>query len=408
MRKAKIEYIDNNPDMGIDYDWGLIKRTLKRLKVYPNHKIKDEEGNEVTDVWNPLHLPFGSAKFFVLMSLRSKGKTTNFLLLGLIMHELYGTVTQYIVQTEAQTMPKNTKGLYNIVNECGYISKITGGRWHNIVLKARRWYYCNYDEDTGKIAEMSKDYVCIMSSIDKQESLKSNGLNEPKGDLIIYDEFVRKYYMPNEFVEFCQLFSTIRRIRKSPIIVMLSNTVDKNSPYFNELEIADYIYDLQAGDKNIFTSSGGTNVYVEIIDPKKSKQRVESDRLFFGFKNKMLGAITGSTLWAETNYPHIPRDETAKTLSRVHYISYNNKLVNLEIVKNSYGLCIYAHWATRTYDDSIIYKLGDIRSDHERYKIGFTTLDKKIWDLYKKNMFYYATNDVGSFIASYINQCKVY
>lgn len=406
MRKAKIKYINDNMELGIDYDWDLIKRTIKRLGIYPkNKKLANDEIQE-TNVWNPLHVPFKSAKWFTFMSLRSKGKTTNFLLLGLVMYELYGTVTQYLVQNEVLMQPKHCKGLYNVINSCDYVRKITGNKWSAIVLKARRWYYCNYDED-GKISEMSKDYVCIMSSVDKSDQYRSTGINEPRGDLIIYDEFIHKYYMPNEFVDLAQLISTIRRMRQSPVVILLSNGVDQNSPYFNELEIADQVTHMEAGDKNIFTSSGGTNVYCEIIDPKKTEERIESDRMFFGFKNRMLGTITGSTLWAERNYPHIPRDATTKILLRQHYLKYNNKLVNLELVYNGVGMCVYCHWAKQTYDDSIIYTLEEIKSPLYRYKLGYTNLDKTIWDLYKKNKFYYGTNDVGSFIESYLNTCKM-
>lgn len=397
----KIKYIDNNPAMGIEYDYGKIKKEIKRLKLYPK---KAKEGDDEVDVWNPLHVPFDSAKWFVFMSLRSKGKTTNFLIFGLIMNKLYGTVTQYFVQNDRLLAPKMTKGLYRIVNEFGYIPIITEGRWQSIVLKARRWYYCNYDEN-GKISEMSKDYVCIMSAVATAEDNKSV-LNEPKGDLIIYDEFIRQNYLPNEFVTLSDLISTVRRIRQSPIIIMLSNTVNLYSPYFNELEIADEVQHMEAGDKQIITSSGGTNVYCEIIDPKQSRARIKSDRMFFGFKNPMLGAITGSTTWAVKNYPHIEKSDNTKVLSRNHYIKYSNKLVNLELATTDVGLCVFVHWATRTYDDSIIYTTGEIRRPLDRYKIGHTKLDSQIWKLFQQNKFYYATNDVGSFVESYITDVR--
>ena len=396
----KLEYIDNNVEMGVKYDYALIKKTIKKLGLYP----KGKKGED-TDVWNPLHVPFDKAKWFVFMSLRSKGKTTNFLILGLIMNKLYGTVTQYVTQTEPQLFPKNTKGLYNVIISNDYVRKITDGKWSSIVLKARRWYYCNYD-DSGKISEMSKDYFCIMVSIDKQETLKSIH-NEPLGDLIIFDEFVHKYYMPNEFIEFTQLISTIRRIRQSPIVVMLSNTVNPYSTYFSELEVSDEVLSMEAGDKQIITASGGTNVYVEIIDPKQTKQRITSDRMFFGFKNPLLGAITGNTLWAIKNYPHIERDEEAETLTRRFYVLYNNKLVNLELVQSSLGLVVYCHKATKTYDDSIIYTLGEIRRPLDRYQLGYSKIDKAIWNCFKLNKFYYSTNDIGTIIENYINDCKM-
>ena len=120
----------------------------------------------------------------------------------------------------------------------------------------------------------------------------------------------------------------------------------------------------------------------------------------------MLGAITGSTTWAVKNYPHIEKSDNTKVLSRNHYIKYSNKLVNLELATTGVGLCVFVHWATRTYDDSIIYTTGEIRRPLDRYKIGHTKLDSQIWKLFQQNKFYYATNDVGSFVESYINDVR--
>ena len=399
-----MKYINDNEDLGIDYDWSLIKKTIKRLGIYPK-TIKDPATDQAVNVWNPLHVPFDRAKWFTHMSIRSKGKTTNYLLLGLIMNKLYGTVIQYIVQSDYLLTPKMSSGLFRVINNYHYVERITDGRWHGVVLRARRWYYCNYDEN-GHVSEMSPDYVMIMYSIDKQDDYKRAGAVEPRGDLIIFDEFIRKYYMPNEFIELSQLIATIRRNRLSPVIVMLSNTVDKNSPYFNELEVYDRVYNMNPGDRDIITSSGGTNVYVEIIDPAKTAARVKADRLFFGFKNKQLGAITGSTVWAERNFQHIMQFKELETITKTRYISHNNKLVNMELVKTELGLCVLLHWGKRTYNDSVIYTLGNIEETLHRYRFGTSRLDKVIWGLYKKNKFYYATNDIGAFVESYIIACQ--
>lgn len=395
-----MKFINDNEDLGIEYDFALIKKTIKKLGLYPKTVI-DPETEEAVAVWNPLHVPFDRAKWFVHMSIRSKGKTTNYLIMGLIMNKLYGTVIQYVVQNEYLLAPKMSKGLFRVILNNHYIERITEGRWHGIVLKARRWYYCNYDEN-GHISEMAPDYVMIMYSIDKQEDYKQAGAVEPRGDLILFDEFIRKYYMPNEFIQLSQLIATIRRNRQSPFIVMLANTIDKNSQYFNELEVYDTVYNMEPGQRELITTELGTNVYVEIIDPLKTAARIKADRLFFGFKNKQLGAITGSTVWAESNYPHIFKPEEIETICKNRYISHNNKLVNLELVKTELGLCVFLHWGKRTYNDSIIYTLGDISEPLHRYRFGFSKLDNLIWKLYKKNKFYYATNDIGRFVESYI------
>ena len=71
------------------------------------------------------------------------------------------------------------------------------------------------------------------------------------------------------------------------------------------------------------------------------------------------------------------------------------------------GLCVHCHWATKTYEDSVIYTLGDIRRPLDRYKIGYTKMDKVIWTCYKQNKFYYGTNDVGGLVEAFVTELKM-
>ena len=70
----------------------------------------------------------------------------------------------------------------------------------------------------------------------------------------------------------------------------------------------------------------------------KSKNTI-INQLFYGFKNTMLGSITGDD-WAIKCYQHIPEvpDDTdddiqhVEVISRQVYIFHNSKLVRLDIV----------------------------------------------------------------------------
>ena len=66
----KKEYIDGDRLNGLDYDFTAIKKEFKKLKI-------------PADVYNPTHLPLQDCKWFITMSERARGKTTNLLLLGL-------------------------------------------------------------------------------------------------------------------------------------------------------------------------------------------------------------------------------------------------------------------------------------------------------------------------------------
>lgn len=391
----KIEYIGGKPENGIKYDLNLIMKEYKKLKC-------------PSTVYNPARLPLGRARWFALLSERSTGKTTNIILLGMVCHKLYGTQIQYIRQKELMIMPKNIQNLFATILEYHYVDKITDGRYNSITYKSRRWYYCKVDED-GKILEQSSDYFMINLSIDNNEEYKSS-YNAPFGDFIIFDEFIGKFYYPNEFVTLCDLMKTILRSRQSLIgCFMLANTINRHSEYFNELSIYDQVQTLKTGESAIYKTEKNTSVYVELIGIK-SEERTTVQRLinelYFGFNNPLLASITGDD-WAIHNYPHVPKGKR-ETIAKNFYISHNNKLINIELTYcEEIGLICILHWAYRTYNDSIIYTIEDIYDKRYKFKFGTSKTDALIWDkLYKNNRFYYSTNDVGDFVSNYIGTAQ--
>lgn len=395
-----IKYINDEMDLGINYDWKKIFKRCKKLKIFPDDNT----------IWNPLNVPIYETKWNVIMSIRSKGKTTNLLLLGLVMYEMYGTVTIYLGQNKDSIRPMNTSGMFNIIRQYGYIEKITNGRWNDIALyTGGKWYLRNVDDD-GNVLEKDKTFCVNQMAISEHDTYKSK-TNIPTGDLIIFDEFIAKNYYPNEFLDLCDLLSTIVRQRISPVIFMLSNTINKYHQYFNELDIFEVVQGLQAGESITHEAINGTKVFVSIIDPRVNEKKKIFNKLFFGFKNPGLGAITGETTWSEFNYPHCIRCEDQESLIPNCYIYYNHKYVNLEIVHNDMGIVINAHWSKRIYDDSIVYTLEPIYDKRYKYKLGdpaHSKIDNIIARLIRSNKIYYSTNDVGSFVTSYINSCKIY
>ena len=396
-KTKKLKYIGGDPRYGLVYDFDKINKIYNSLGCPP-------------DVYNPTTAPLDEAQYFVLMSERESGKTTNWILYGMIMNWEYGTTVQYVRQTEDDIAPKNSSDIFSTILDYDYIEKITHGEYNNVFYKSRRWYLCKVD-DSGKITKLAEDHFMFMCSVQKQERLKSS-YNAPTGDLLIFDEFVSKYYFPDEFIDLCNLTKTIFRGRRSPKIIMLANTIDRHSPYFNELEIYDEIQTLPIGEHQTIETPLGTRVYLELIGATKQRQQKRSiiNRLFYGFHNPKLAAITGAD-WSMRNYQHIPRtdpdsDVTVTTLTNKIYIYYNRKYIRLEIVLHSeLGLCMFVHWATKTYADSIICTTEERLDPRYHNKYGNGTLPRFIEKMLKENRVYYQTNDIGSFFESYYNFC---
>ena len=385
-------YIDNNIQLGIKYDWKKIMRAYRALNC-------PKDVYDPTPIINTMFI--NTVMWYIGMSKRRVGKTTNFLLYGLIMFQMYGTHTYYIRQRDDMIAPKYSKKLFDTICANDYISLITGGEYNSVKYQSKTWYLVHRD-DNGNIDSENLEPFCTMLSIQSANDVKSV-LNDPRGDMIIYDEFIGTAVYPNEFVDFFNLISTIKRLRRSCKIFLLANTIDMYHIYFKEFCIADNVQKMKAGEKAIITTEIGTKVLVERIEqPAAAKRQDEIDKvLYYGFPNPKLAAITGDD-WAIANYQHIPDDETEMIYQKI-YIKYSTKLVRLDLVENErLGLCIYAHWATYTYDDSIILTTDERTDPRYRYKLGGGRIEKIIKTALSQNRVYYATNDVGAFVESYL------
>lgn len=397
----RVSYIQKNKQRGIKYDW------KKVMKLYKSLKCPD-------GFFDPTNCPIETAKYLLVYSARGGGKTINVQLLGMCLNALYGSTMVYIRDGYDQIAEKSVRDMFSVILAYGYISKITGGRWNSCTLKARRWYYCNVDED-GQIIEKASQHFMFMCSIDEAFNLKS-GFNDPQADFIVYDEFIpteRRRIIYDGFVKFADLLSTLIRQRWSPIIWLLANNTDKESPFFYEFEIADYVKEMKKGDKKEFKTEKGTPCYIEWFNPDitelQKKNRKTLNELFFGFKNPRLGSITNED-WQVTPRQHIPKAEKPEDvvpLLRNLYIYYNGKYVRLDVVKHvDLGICCYAHWATRTYADSVILTTEDRFDSRYLYGFGQGKVHKLLTKLFGENRVYYATNDIGTFIDNYMLEVK--
>lgn len=388
-----MEYINNNTKYGMKYNFKKIVSEFKKLK------IPDK-------VYNPIYLPFERAKFFVLMSERALGKTTNIILLGMIFNKLYGTHIAYIRQREDMIAPKVTNDLFSVIcnKEFNYIEILTDGKWTDVIYKNRRWYYCRYVEN-GDI-EIDNDHFMIMLSIDNHNIYKS-GLNEPKCDFLIFDEFIGEYYYPDEFIHFCDLFITIARKRLSPLIFMLSNTIDLYSPYFEELLIENDVHKMNINDSEIITTPKGTNIYVSIPggEDYKTEEKSLFNRLFLGFNNPKLNAMTGSG-WSINNYPHPPK--SSKRELDDFAIEFHGVTIGIAIF-NSKDVGYYAvcHKVTNI-NNKLIFVDRQIEKPNEIYAMKKSKIGRRLIDLYIDKKFYYVNNSIGNLVTNFFNSKGIF
>lgn len=387
--RPKVKFINNDPADGLAIDWEFIRKEYNKLGCPDT-------------VYDPTVIPFERCKHNILLSERSLGKTTNLLLLGMLLFIHYGVVIQYIRSSEEMIMNKNTNELFTTIRDYHYIDKLTDGKYNDCIYKARKWHFCKVDQ-AGEVVEICPEHFMFCLSIDKSEYYKSS-YNAPRGDFIIYDEFIGKRYRLNEFVYFADLLKTIIRDRLSPVVVWLANTIDLHSEYYEELEIYEDVQLLEIGQYKEITTERGTKIYIELLGDRKEKKRKEKvNNFFFGFRNPRLASITGGG-WATESYPHM--DSKYEVVYRGIYIEYHNKLLALDIVAyDDIGYCINCHKASRLYDDSIVYSLSEPKDKRYRYYMGEgDKLDRLICRLVNSHKIRFQNNACGTIFFNHYNQ----
>ena len=399
MKKYDIKYYDNKEEHGVIYDWDMIRKEYKKLV-------------KVSDIYDPTTAPIETCGWTVLMSIRSTGKTTAWLLMGLIARKYYGSKIIYVRHTEDEIMPKFAMEALNVIKNYKngfYIEKLTDGRWNSLYYHARRTYYCFRDED-GKIIEQDEEPFMVSVSIDHAEELKSN-LNEPKGDIVLVDEFIRSSVDPDAFVDLCQILSSIVRFRKSMRVICLANNTNVHHLFFREWGISTDVRDLKEGQYKICETEMGTRLYIELIGLKPSRIRQEVNTLYFGFKNPKLASIQGGVSWAFDNVPHIHTADTDIYLYRGLHLEINDQRLRVEFVATEdRGLVanVVPERRRPLPQDALLLSLNEITDTQMVYGFGeHLPVCKRFWQLYKQYKVYYADNETGSLVTEYVKQCRL-
>lgn len=393
--KSVLRYIDNNIQKGVKIDWNLIFYRYRKLKC-PG------------DTYDPTNLPINDLNWFVILSARSRGKTTNLLLIGLLLYDEYGIQTGYIRQYDNMITATKTKNLFNVINEFHYIEKIFGETWNSTYLWQKYIYLCKRDEN-GEIIEKSPKPFCVLLSTDKSADYKSS-MSLPMCDWLVFDEFMSDRYTTNEFIDLCQLISTIRRDRLSTKIICSSNMVNMYNRYLEEMGLRETVQTLKPGEYKIIKTPLGLSIYVTILNPDivSNKKKIHANMTYFGFANKELSAITGEE-WQIKNYPHLPRpteEEHRELITRDCYVNAFGHNICMEFYRSDV-LGLYVHF--RPYemkelpDDGIVFTDRYPTKPNEVYGVGTGTKMVNLWDLYRAHRDYYSSNEIGNMIETYIN-----
>lgn len=390
-RVKKIKYINNDPNLGIDYDWELIAKEYRKLGVPPEY--------DLTEL-----LPLGNdaLKWYIVNSERSVGKTTNVLLIGMVMYGLYGTVTQLIRHHIDKASYYET--LFNtIVNYKNgqYIRRLTNDEYDSVKYHWKSFYY-QRREKTGKYTRADEPF-CVSLAADECYNLCSF-YEAPRGDWILLDECFNETNKADEFVHFCHLLKTIVRDRMSDKIIVSGNNLDINNIWYRQLMINNEIRKMHKGQTRICYTPEGMPIFVAFMENRLPEKRRLFNKAHFGFNNPELNAITGNGNWNVKMYPQACELRERETIARGIFFSYHDDLyLEGEFITSVAGAYFLVHptLESTARDGDLLFTLN-FPVEENQMLFGHDKLSKKILNMIASKRIVFADNETGDLFQKYI------
>ena len=341
------------------------------------------------------------ADYNVIFGERSNGKTYACLEYGIKRYLKTGEQMAYIRRWREDLRGKRADSLFaNHVNN-GLIERLTNGKFNEVFYMSGKWWLSFYNPETKKRIPDDKPF-CFGFCLSEQEHDKSSSF--PEITTIVFDEFLtRRYYLPDEFMLFMNVLSTIIRQRDNVKVFMLGNTVNKYCPYFAEMGL-EQVGVMEQGTIDIYRfGENGATVAVEYTAPVVKHK---ASNKYFCFDNQNLEMITGGK-WELAVYPHLPVKYKPKDVMFVYFIVFGDVTLQANIIEVEGQNFTYIHSKTTPIKDdgeTLIYSLDMCgKPNHKRKLISTATpLERKIAMYYATDKVFYQDNEVGEIVRNYI------
>lgn len=367
--------------------------------------------------WDIYPILSKKARYNIIYGERSNGKTYGTLQYCLEQYFQDGSEFAYIRRWDEDLVGKKGESLFNGLIKNNVIRKLSKGKWNHVVYQSRAYYFAFID-DEGTIIKDTKPF-CYAFALTQHEHYKSNSY--PSIRFIIFDEFLtRGVYLPDEFIIYQNVLSTIIRLRDDVIIFMLGNTVNKYSPYINEMGLS-RMREQKIGTIDVYEyGDSGLKIAVEYSDmPIKDKK----SNVYFAFNNPRLNMIKNGA-WEIDSYPHYPRDQYAginpyNDIKFIFFIEFEGCVLQCEIIykdkdiNNKVNPCyfLFVHQKTtpiKDEDKMLIYSQKFSPLPNYRRKLTKLTsnIERKIMRFFAKDKIFYSDNETGEIMRNYLLWCQ--
>ena len=371
-----------------------------------NKAIIDHAESKSSEYYDVSHIDKFNAHYNVIFGKRSNGKTYSVLKKAIYNYAQKGEQTGYLRRYREDFKGKRGATMFDALIANDEIRKATNGQWETIKFYSDRWYFAKKDIESDRLISDSVPF-CYAFSLAQMEHDKSTSY--PMITTVIFDEFISRIgYLPNEFVLFMNVLSTIIRQRNNVKIYMLGNTVNKYCPYFQEMGLK-HVEEMEMGKIDIY-SYGESSLRVAVERTMDHNIEGRKSDVYFAFDNPSLQMITGGA-WELDLYPHLPREYDTIDVVFKYFICFNDNILQCEVVELEDCCFTYVHRKTgeiRHPEVDVVFSVEyDPRPNHIR-NIRKSTEDvaKKIYKFFRDDQVFYQDNDVGEIVRNYLMFCQ--
>lgn len=351
-----------------------------------------------------------NAHYNFIIGERSNGKSTGVLLQGLKDYCDGKGQIAIVRRYDEDIRGSNGGAFFNAIVGKGLLEEVSNGKYDSVKYYRRAYYLGKSNRETNETQyeEMPFAYAFAVSRMERYKSTAY-----PFVYNIVFDECIsRSGYLPDEFILFENMVSTICRERDDVKIWMIGNTVSYDCPYFHEMGLVG-IQNMKPGDIKIYTyGQSDLKVAVEFsggVDKKGKKSDV-----LFSFNNPRLNMITGKgKIWEIDIYPHLPYKYTKNDIVFTYFIEYNGIVMQCEIVKLSKPHCTftYIHRKTteiRDRDKAFIFSpsITPFPNHARRINRPIEKWQKQIWAYFLHDWVFYQDNELGEYVRNYLQWCN--
>ena len=233
------------------YDFKAIKRELQKVipERYRYFSIEEIFSHDIS--------------FY--MSIRADGgKTTNALLLGIVLYKLYKVRTIYLRNDDKQTTEGNIKDMFDKIIKFGYIDALFE-IWNDIEYKRieKSFYLCRRED--GQIVDMDTEPFLSVRCNEKYKAYKS-GNAIARAWFIIWDEFLDSDQAHSTIS--CKFFDNVTTFgREDPHVhvMALTNAVNKYDAIFEDFCVNEAVEFMDFGEKKSITTDLGSKYFLSMI-----------------------------------------------------------------------------------------------------------------------------------------------